>query len=239
MAVPELAVDTVSIVMRGVFDPSKLSSKELVAQNLFSSDDLCKATQKFSNNDTSILDTEAIRFLANKELIQLTALDADEFAPLRDLAVNILRWLNEAKIGALGINRDSHFAVESKREWHAVGDSISPKNIWDGVLDDVGLASVTLQALRANLFAGYQQITIQASNLISQGIFVSRNDHYTLELLKEPPSSRDEISLISRLPLNPSRSKVSVAIRVLNNEWPNSIERSEAVIQRVARQAKA
>ena len=180
-----------------------------------------------------------MRLLANRDLIQLTTQQGDEFAPLRDLAVNMLRWLKDESVAALGIKRDSHFATNTISEWHAVGDSITPKNIWRGVLENVGMASVTLQAARPDLYVGYQQITVQPSSLVAQGIFVSHNDHYTLDIAEQVPSSGDQVGPISRQPLNATEEKISIAIRVLNEEWSRSMSRAESVVERVARQAQS
>ena len=91
MAMPELAIDTTSIVMKGSFDPSVLSPKNLAEQGLIDSKQISEAIQRFSTSDLSILETQRMRFLANKEAIQLTAQEAAEFESLRDLAVGILR----------------------------------------------------------------------------------------------------------------------------------------------------
>ena len=139
MAIPELAIDTASIVIKGRFDPSKLSPDELALQGLLTSSDMAQATQKFFGGNISIFETKAIRILINQDAIQLTAQQADEFAPLRDLAVNILRWLKDEPVGVLGINRDVHFATETDEQWHAVGDALVPKDIWEGVLRDPGM----------------------------------------------------------------------------------------------------
>jgi hypothetical protein len=239
MAMPELAVDTVSIVIRGAFIPSDLWPQQLADQGLVTAQDLSDATQRFSNNDISILETQRIRFLANHERIQLTAQQADEFEPLRDLAVGILRLFTTAAVGAMGINRDVHFAAASIDEWHAVGDTLVPKEIWSGTLDFVGLSSVTLTGARESEYQGYRQVTIQSSNIVTNGVFVSHNDHYTLDPEDKMPTSRDQISKFIRRTLMPNPEKNTTAITILNNEWQSSMTRSDAVIELVARGAKS
>jgi hypothetical protein len=235
---PELAVDTAAIVIRGRFDPTKLSVKELVDQELLAPHYLSQATQRLSTDDISLLETKSFRFLANRELIQLAAQEADEFSPLRDTAVNLLRLLKDEPISLLGINRDVHFAATNVNAWHAVGDTFAPKEVWDGTLELVGMASLVLQALRPDLYQGYRQITLQPSAVIPQGVYVSHNDHYTLGSNDRIPTNREQLAAVSRQSAEATPEKVAIAINILNNEWDNSMNRALSVIARVAEEAK-
>jgi len=109
MSAPELAIDTASIVIKGVFEPDKLPPQELVAQGLIESKQLTEANQRFSNNDISILETTTVRLVIDRDTIQTTAQLAEAFEPMRDLAVVILRLFNSAKISVMGMNREVHF----------------------------------------------------------------------------------------------------------------------------------
>src|SRR5579859_6618918 len=108
MAIPELAIDTASIVLKGVFEVGILSPQNLADQGLIDAGQLADAIQKFSTNDISIFETKRIRFIGNQQLLQFTAQEADDFEPLRDLAAGALRLLNSSQLSVLGINHDVH-----------------------------------------------------------------------------------------------------------------------------------
>jgi hypothetical protein len=239
MTTPELAIDTASIVIKGSFEPAKLSPQKLVTQGLVAADQLLEADQKFSTDDICILETKRIRFVVDRQTLQLTAQLAEEFETMRDMAVGILRLFDSETVSVMGINRDVHFLTASVDSWHAVGDTLVPKDIWSGVLDLVGMSSVSLLASRPDKYVGYRQITVQPSNLVTQGVFVSHNDHYTLDIADRPVTTREQLTAESRRPAQPSQEKVRTAMAVLNSEWENSMNRSSNVIERVAQAAKS
>jgi len=238
MATPELVINTASIVLRGVFEVSVLSPQNLADQGLIDANELADATQKFSANNISVLETKRIKFIGNQQLLQFTAQEADDFEPLRDLASGALRLLDSSQLSVLGINHDIHFATANPAAWHAVGDALAPKGIWDDILKLAGTASITIQGERAGKYAGYTQVTVQPSNLVKQGVFVSHNDHYTLEINDNPVSTRDQFEAVLRQAPTVSSEKVSIAINILNEEWEPSMTRSLAAIERVAKQAQ-
>jgi hypothetical protein len=173
MAMPELVVDTASVVIRGIFDVKPLSPHDLAEQGLIDSSQLSDATQKFNTDEISIFETKRIRFFGNRELLQFTAQQADEFEPLRDFASGTIRLLNSPQLSVLGINRDVHFAVESAAKWHAVGDALVPKGIWEGLLSYPGMTSLTIQSKRDGKYSGFSQILKNYEEAIASSVFLA------------------------------------------------------------------
>ena len=238
MIVPELVINTATVVVRGSFDVKPLAPQNLADQGLIDSDQLSDATQRFNTDDISIFETKRIKFLGNRELLQFTAQEADEFEPLRDFASGALRILDSPQIGVLGINRDVHFAVGSAAKWHAVGDTLVPKAICENLLNYPGTTSLTIQGMRSGIYSGFSQITIQPSNFVPQGVFVSHNDHYTLEIEEARLASRDQFAASLRQQAKVTSDKLPLAIRILNEEWEASMARAQAVIEQVAKLAQ-
>jgi hypothetical protein len=238
MAIPELAIDTASVILRGLFDVTVLSPQNLAEQGLIDPGQLADATQKFSTNEISIFETKRIRFVCNQQVLQFTAQQADEFEPLRDLALGALRLLPAPQVSVLGINRDVHFAVLSDAAWHAVGDTLAPKYIWEDLVKFPGMASLAIQGQRPGKYAGFSQITIAPSNIVTQAVFVGHNDHYSLEVLDKIPHNAVQFGASLKQVPEISPEKVPIAINILNEEWDSSMARSVAVIDRVAQQAR-
>jgi hypothetical protein len=238
MPVPELVLDTTSIVIKGQIDPAELAADHLLAQGLIASTDYSDAQQRFSSLDTAILQTSWFSLAANREIIQIQTNQPEDMERVRDLIVGVLKAAKNTQAAVLGLNKDVHFKASTKELWHAVGDAFTPKQIWKGVLTLPGMASAIIQAVRPDLYIGYEQVTIQPSGAVPLGVFVSHNDHYTLELQDSIPTSREYVADIVRSKLQPSFDKNQVAVSVLNDEWQLSMKRAQAVLMRVAEQAQ-
>jgi hypothetical protein len=127
----------------------------------------------------------------------------------------------------------------SETAWHAVGDALAPKQIWADTMNIPGMASLTLLGSREGTYEGYQQVTVQPSALVQQGIYISHNDHFTLTVLNKPVSTQEQLNAIFRRPAESTREKIPTAIEALSNEWNNSMIRASAVIERIALEAKS
>jgi hypothetical protein len=229
-----LAQDGVSVVVGGAFNPAVFSADWLLHQDLIDS-------PTFSAMDNSITTPEftALRFgdvalQVTREAFQVATSEASEFEPLRDLAVNILRLLSHTPVGVLGINRHFHIKADHVDSWHAIGDAIVPKAPWNDVLQLPGMRSVSLWGARPDKHAGRVQIQIEPSVAIQYGIFVSQNDHFDLYDLDSPLSDRAQLpGSIEILSANPTADKGSVAIKMLNDEWNDSMTRAERTVAAV------
>jgi hypothetical protein len=234
MTTPVLAAESVAIVMRGTLDPRDFAPERLRESQLVSQTDISAAPQRFSNDDTSILETTWFRLVANRELFQIITQEPDEFERVRDIALGLLNSISNLKLSVMGINRDVHLSVPDRNAMHVIGDTITPKEIWnDDILPLAGMSSLTLIGGRSDLYVGYQQLVIQPSNVIFPGVFIAHNDHYTLERGEAPSKNRDQPSEIQRASADASAAKVEMAIEVLNDEWQKSMKRALDAVARI------
>lgn len=239
MDLPNLALDSVAVVIRGYLNPALFSSGWMLSRGLITAQDVVDAKQQMAAPDVASIETSWFRLFSTREVLNISTVESEDFERVRDLAVGILKDLPETPIAVMGINRDVHFTVSNRKEWHAIGDRLVPKDIWAGVLREPGTGTLGILGLRSDDYSGYIQVIIQPSARFPLGVFVSHNDHYSLEKGRPQLKSRDELKLPSEITaddVNPEKS--ALALRILNEMWSDSMNRAAMVFERVADQAR-
>jgi hypothetical protein len=112
-----------------------------------------------------------------------------------DFFVKCFQALPETPIGAVGINRDVHFAAGSEQAQDHVGNVLAPKAFWGAFVRSNGMKAggmrslvmeqsiaVSGQRTRLDGLKGWIQVKVEPSMLsaIRHGVFVQVNDHYDL-----------------------------------------------------------
>lgn len=235
MSTTENAFDAASVVVKGHFNPPIISPGWLLAQKLISAEDFAEAKVQVITPDVSSFAAVWVQCNVTLDTLQLSTSDVTEYERLRDLAVGILRTLQHTPVAALGINRGVHFATGSVAAWHEVGDALSPKAVWDGVLHLPGTRNVTILGARQDGQGGYIQVSVEPSLLLTNGIFVTYNDHYALEVsTSEPARSR-----ITPPDVEPTVAKLESAVAILGTKWNQSMQGADAVIRAVRKLARS
>ena len=233
MGTPVVVVDGCAVVVRGHFNPAIISPAWLLHVELISGKQYGDTETTIVSEDITMFRTGWAQVQASREFFQVSTSDAAEFERLRDLASGVLAVLKHTPVSALGINRHAHLEVESRSAWHAVGDLLSPKSIWEGVLNLPGTQSVTMLGVRPDLYAGRVQVQVEPSSRLEQGIYVAHNDHYSLTRVERQPSSREEFGAEDPPDLSTNSSKISTAQEILSDSWSSAMDRSRAVVERV------
>lgn len=124
----------------------------------------------------------ALQVLENQ--FSLTSKDALSPA-FKDLAVGIFQLVPHTPVTAVGLNFFGHFKLASEDELHQVGDVLAPKDIWKALYPDEspGLAELTIRIQRWTRgeplkTKDAKRISVQPSNKITFGAFLSYNDHH-------------------------------------------------------------
>jgi hypothetical protein len=115
--------------------------------------------------------------------------------------------------------------------WHAVGDLLTPKELWDGVLNLPGMQSVAYQGVRGDQFGGRVQVQIEPSNRVEQAIYVAHNDHFAMQKVDRQPKNRDDF--VGELPpIEPTSENFPYVDEILGKSWPDAMRRADDVIMR-------
>jgi hypothetical protein len=234
MKLPQIIADQVSVVFRGSFEPNVVTPAWMYINGLIGRTELAES-------EVHIISSEIARFEAGwliceitRDALKVKTADNSEFERTRDAAIGILRASPGVSVGALGINRETDFSIDSNIELHRIGDRVAPKEIWSDVLKFPGMRDVTMWGVRSDHYSGRIQVQVQPSNRVSTGVFVAYNDHFSLNSADSRPNSREEAwPSLSAEVMEPSVAKVPLATEILGGEWGSSMERAEAVLMQI------
>jgi hypothetical protein len=234
MSLPELLSDAVVVVLRGQFATASLTPAWLFDKGLIGKREI--ETSRYElliPDEIAVFKADWLSCRVERTRMEFSTDVQAEFERLRDVVVGVVRDLPDLEAASLGINRNVHFGVASGAAWHAVGDAIVPKEQWSDVLNLPGMRSVTLWAIRPDLYEGRVQVQVEPSQPHPPAIYVAVNDHFDLFRVEKQPTSRDDLPLAPG-PIEPDSDKKPAAIEILNTEWSESMRRAEEIITHVA-----
>lgn len=239
MAKRSIAIDAVSVVVMGAFNPLVFSPQWLFDTGLIGSQELDAQVTEIITPQFAAFTAGWATVRVTPDTLQLVTQDVTEFERLRDLASGILQRLAHTPISAMGINREFHFEVASPEGYHAIGDTLAPKDPWQGALSEPGMQDVTLQGRREDDQTGMIQVQVQPSVRVPHAVYLAVNDHYVL-IKAEPGASPGPREGWTNPVVPPERSarKIDVAIEILGAKWSSSMERAEALLGLVEGMAK-
>ncbi|WP_327748776.1 hypothetical protein [Streptomyces europaeiscabiei] len=233
----EFAFEELSIVARGAFTPITLTPAWLSTQELISEDDLQIADVDIVSPTATVFSIGAFRIQVTPDGMQIVTPDPAETERARDLMIGILRGHPHTPLAVLGLNRSIHFTPATAQEWHAIGDALAPKGVWEEqeILNLPGIIDVTMQGVRPDKYSGYVRVKVQPSSKVSSSVFISVNDHFTLTRVNAQPTKREDPPLDSgEEGGNFTVEKLGVALEILASEWSSFLQRSEKAIDFVS-----
>lgn len=240
---PEYAIDAVDVVIKGAFNPAIFSPAWLLGQGLIGAAEYGDPEVQLITRDFASFRVGWLRCEVTPDACQLSTLELEEFERLRDVALGILRALPHTPISALGLNRQAHVVVPDVAAWHLIGDQLSPKEIWAGLLVAPGMRNVTVWGLRGDKYKGRVHVQVEPSFKVPQAVFMAVNDHYTLTYSDpevQGDGERNEAwSLQDELAAEASSQKIPVAVEVLEQAWDASFGRASTYMTRVLEQIRA
>ena len=239
MSLPELQIDTASIVLIGKFTPPAITPASLAAEGLLGKDEALSSLSPALTPSFSIFDAAWLHAEITENRILISTSDPTESIRLCDLANGILGLTPPQPVAAVGLNRNVHFQVASPAEWHAIGDRLISKEEWKDVLDLPGTRSAVIIGIRPDYFEGHIQVTVQPSSKMPPsafGVYLEHNDHYLLRETDSPPKTRDDFLDPARQDVSqaePSVDLIPTAKAIISTKWTDSMRRSERAIENV------
>jgi hypothetical protein len=167
-----------NVVLRGHFNPAIFQPMWFVRHGLLSEPEAVEAKIKIIQPEVSSFSVGSITLLITLDKFQAAVATAEFAESLRDLVLGTFDVLHETPLGQLGINRDFHFRMPSVEQWHTVGHKLAPKELWAGLMEDLGTRAVVMQGKRTGAKSEYTRITIEPSGRIEPGVYVSSNEHF-------------------------------------------------------------
>lgn len=188
---------TSSIVAIGAFNPAIFSPDWLERNDLIGKSDADEVREAsvgkslIVSHEATFFETKWFALQVLEQQFSLTSKDALSPA-FKDLAVGIFQLVPHTPVTAVGLNFLGHFKLASEDECHRVGDTLAPKDIWKALYPDEspGLADLTIRIqpwtrdvpLKTK---DEKRISVQPSNKIKFGAFLSYNDHHDVSASDE------------------------------------------------------
>jgi hypothetical protein len=229
---PDLASDTLNIVLLGEFKPLEVTPRWLRQVDLIGAEDYESCTIEAIGPAATIVGFGSIKMQVTPESLQITTDAAAEVEAARDLVAGILLSNGSHGVSAMGINRHVHFEVDLER-YHAIGDTLAPKDPWEAVLYLPGTLSLAITGARDDGYGGSVNVQVQPSTLVRPGVFVSVNDHYTLTYIEVPT---DRNASVEPAEANPERTrdKIPTAAKILTENFNSSRRHAQEIIDLIA-----
>jgi hypothetical protein len=229
--------DSATVVIKGQFAPTIFSPAWLLGKQLIGNAEYGDSEVDIINRDVAQLRCGWLRLHCRTDALQVSTEETDEFGRLRDLAAGVLQSLPDTPVGVMGINRAAHIAVDSVTAYHAIGDTLAPKQVWTS-LKLPGMRSLTMQGVRPDKYGGWILVRVEPSVAAPGAVFIEHNDHYSLTHVDGQPESRDDVAVwdvneLSAESLTVERART--AIEILKNNWDSSIQRSDDVLRMMER----
>ncbi|WP_146083033.1 hypothetical protein [Rathayibacter sp. AY1E8] len=215
------AAESASIVVRGYFDVEMFTPRWFLDRKLI-------GQAEYDNQSIEVFGPEIrgfildwLSFSVEAETMQFQTANPEEFFRLRDAAMGTLRLLEDVEVSAVGLNHEHHLYVSSEEDLHAVGYTLVPKKPWSNLVPDSKMLSLIIRGTPVEGYSGYNQVKVEPSNLFGDAIYVSNNEHFSLR-------GDEAIDVMDNDPYaSPTSEKRLLAIRILGDEWTDSLQRVE------------
>ncbi len=172
--------DETTIVIRGHFNPRIFHPSWFGLNKLLGEKEVEGAV-----NQSMLVSDQLTQFQTDWLFVQVTAdrfhARSSDFVyvePLRDLVIGIFTLLEHTPVNLLGVNREFIYQAESREQWDAVGNSLAPKGVWDGVLEHPGLLVLHMDGKSRVDDADHLRIRLSSTNDPEFGVKIDHNEQY-------------------------------------------------------------
>jgi hypothetical protein len=198
-----------NIVLLGNFNPVIFQPLWFAKHGLISDREAERAEIEIIRPELTSFKTGTFTLSVTLDRFQVDTTNASAAEPLRDLVIGTFKILQETPVTQMGINRHQHFKMSSFEDWHTVGHKLAPKKLWNELIDDPGMRSLSIQGIWKSSLSKYVIFTLQPSGNVQPGLYVGMNVHYE----------------------KPKVEAINWLLEALNQEWTTVQARAKKVAQ--------
>jgi hypothetical protein len=179
MAGREMQSQAVAITVIGSFNPHVVQPLWLSKHGLVAEAEALESEPQLISRDLAHIGLPWATLTVVADRLQVeTSNDIVVPAQIRDLVVGILSLLPHTPVSVVSVQHRAHVRLASEAQWHAAGDLLAPKEIWQDVLDKPGMFDIAVQGVRPDERAGAIKVRVRPSPLVHPGIFVNINEEF-------------------------------------------------------------
>ena len=164
------------VVLVGSFNPAIFHPEWFFRQGIVSEQDAKEAKVQDVSGEITIVQIGGILIQCVSDRFSLGTKNISNAERMQDLIRQTFGLLSHTPITACGINPHVHYLVGNDAYWHKIGHTLAPKElVWDELLEQPGMHSLTIKAPRKGDFPGEINATVEPSMKHSPGVFVKVN----------------------------------------------------------------
>jgi hypothetical protein len=198
MSVQHPEIQSVSVVWLGDFNPKIFQPAWFAAEGLIRKQEAEEANVEIIHPEVVSFALEWLTLQVTRERFFASTSQEPYYEVVRDLVLGTFRLLRHTPVHKMGINTDMHFRMGSEEAWHAFGHRLAPKDLWQGILENPGMRSLTMEGRRPDGCKGYIRVKVEPSVRVHPGVYVNVNDHYEVADPKSVIGSDEIRTLLER-----------------------------------------
>lgn len=233
-----MALDGVTVVVRGHFNAAIFSPAWLFQQNVIGASDFAQSEVEIITRDFASVSAGWLTYQVTPDALQLATTEPDDFERLRDVAVAILNALPHTPVAVLVISREIHFKARDAEQYQLIGDRLVPKQFWEPILAMPVTREIVMWGQRPSDHGGRTQVKVEPSfRFPDDHIFVAHSDQFNLQITEQAPKSRQEAWMIEadqNQRAEASATNIPIVIDILTSHWDSSLAHASTVLQAIA-----
>ena len=192
--VPE--IDTLSVVLRGKFNPSIFHPTWLAAEGLVPKQQAVEAAVngiKVIHDDIASFEIDEIFIEVLRDRFSAATSNASQSGTMRDLVRGIFTLLEFTPLTAMGMNRLMHFRLQSNEQVAEKLQRLYKPAPWSETFQSITSAAVRVEGRTEDEDAGILRVDIEDSKQVTPGgLFIGSNEHHAggLQLLMDRLDAR-------------------------------------------------
>jgi len=170
-------IEEVNLVLLGSFNPAIFQPAWFGAHEIIRPGEAEDAAIEVIHPEISSFKAgEWLRIKVTQSTFHAESIDGAHHSFIPDLVLKVFGLLEHTPLTAMGINRHMHLRMADIERWHAFGDLLVPKQVWDGLLEGrSGLKSLVVEGGRGK---GTLRIKVEPSSRVDYGVYIGTNEHY-------------------------------------------------------------
>jgi hypothetical protein len=169
------------VVLVEAFNPAIFHPEWFFRQGIVTEQDAKEAKVQDVSGEISIVQICGILLQCVNDRFSLATTNISNAERMQDMIRQTFSLLAHTPILACGINPHVHYLVGNEAYWHKIGHTLAPKElIWNDLLEQPGMQSLTIKALRRGDYPGEINATVEPSVKHRPGVFLKVNYHYSL-----------------------------------------------------------
>jgi hypothetical protein len=175
-------ISSLSVVLIGDFNPKIFQPAWFSAEGLIGKSEAESANILTIHPEICIFQLEWLQLEVTRYRFIVETSQEPYFEVLRDLVFGTFELLSHTPLYQLGVNLNAHYKTKNEDEWHAFGHLLTPKDIWNEVLDHPGMSSITIEGdPNRDGFKGKTNVKVEPSKKVHPGVYFNINNHYEVE----------------------------------------------------------